>query len=133
MTVPASTEVFQQLREAADGVSKASSRLYRETIELYGGIDEETGEIIQGLESRWLAAYDEEIIRIEHLYLSTDRRVPASDIRAAHARKAIREGHPDLHAEWIQKTATVEALQKWIAARKSVISALQSVLRGERD
>lgn len=133
MTVPASTDLFLQLRDAAESVSKASSRLYRETVELYGGVDETTGEVIEGVESRWQAAYDEEIIRIEEEALAADRRPPASDIRAARARLRIRQRHPDLYAEWLQRTSTVEALQKWISARKSVISALQSVLRGERD
>jgi hypothetical protein len=133
VTVPASTEIFRELRETAEGVSKASSRLYRETIELYGGIDEETGEVIEGVESRYQGAYDEEIIRIEEEALANDRRPPASDIRAARARLAIRKRNPDLYQEWLYRTSTVEALGKWIAARKSVISALQSVLRGERD
>lgn len=133
MTVPASTEVFQELREVAEGVKGASARLYRETIELHGGIDAETGEVIEGVESKWQAAYDEEIIRIEEEALANDRRPPASDIRAARARLRIRQRHPDLYAEWLHRTSTVEALGKFIAARKSVISALQSVLRGERD
>lgn len=132
-SVPASTEVFRELRETADSVSRASSRLYRETIELYGGIDQETGEVVEGVESKWQAAYDEEIIRIEEEALAADRRPPASDIRAARARLRIRQRHPDLYAEWLHRTSTVDALQKWISARKSVISALQSVLRGERD
>lgn len=133
MTVPASTDIFRDLRDSADSVKKAADRLYRETIELHGGIDQETGEVIEGVESRWQAAYDEEIIRIEEEALANDRRPPASDIRAARARLRIRQRHPDLYAEWLHRTSTVEALGKWIAARKSVISALQSVLRGERD
>ena len=133
MTVPATTDIFRELRETAEGVSKASSRLYRETIELYGGIDDATGEVVEGVEARWQAAYDAEIIRIEEEALAADRRTPASDIRAARARLRIRERHPDLYAEHLYRTSTVEALGKWIAARKSVISALQSVLRGERD
>ena len=133
MTVPASTDIFRELRDVAEGVREASSRLYRETIELHGGIDAETGEVIEGVESRWQAAYDEEIIRIEEQALGRGERVPAADLRAARARLRIRQRHPELYAEWLHRTATVEALGKFIAARKSVISALQSVLRGERD
>lgn len=133
MTVPAATDIVRDLEDTAQRVKKAADRLYRLTVEVHGGIDQETGEVIQGVEPKWQDAHDAEIIAIESEAIANAGRPPAADIRQALARQRAREKNPTLYADYLRLTAEVEALQRWIATNKSVVSALQSVLRGERD
>ena len=133
MTIPAATDIVRDLEDTAQRVKKAADRLYRLTVEVHGGIDQETGEVIQGVDSKWRDAYDAEIIAIESEAIANAVRPPAADIRQALARQRAREKNPTLYADYLRLTAEVEALQRWIATNKSVVSALQSVLRGERD
>ena len=131
--IPASTEIFHELRRTAEKVSAATDRLYNATIEFHGGVNDETGEVIQGVDPQWQDALDLEIIAIEEEAIANAVRPPAQDIRQALARKRARDKNPELYAQWTRWSSEVIALQKWIASKKSVISALQSVLRGERD
>lgn len=127
------TDIVRDLEDTAQRVKKAADRLYRLTVEVHGGINQETGEVIQGVDSKWQDAYDAEIIAIESEALAKGARTPAADIRQALARQRARDKNPTLYADYLRLTAEVEALQRWIATNKSVVSALQSVLRGERD
>jgi NADPH-dependent ferric siderophore reductase len=127
------TDIVRDLEDTAQRVKKAADRLYRLTVEVHGGIDQETGEVIQGVESKWQDAHDAEIIAIESEAIANAVRPPAADIRQALARQKARDKNPTLYADYLRLTAEVEALQRWIATNKSVVSALQSVLRGERD
>jgi hypothetical protein len=127
------TDIVRELEDTAQRVKKAADRLYRLTVEVHGGIDQETGEVIQGVDSKWQDAYDAEIIAIESEAIANAVRPPAADIRQALARQRARDKNPTLYADYLRLTAEVEALQRWIATNKSVVSALQSVLRGERD
>jgi hypothetical protein len=127
------TDIVRDLEDTAQRVKKAADRLYRLTVEVHGGIDQETGEVIQGVESKWQDAHDAEIIAIESEAIANAVRPPAADIRQALARQRARDKNPTLYADYLRLTAEVEALQRWIATNKSVVSALQSVLRGERD
>jgi hypothetical protein len=133
MTVPAGTDLLRQLHETSTNVDRASDELYGLITELKGGVDATTGEVTAGVATEYEAAYDREIIAIEERALASGQRIPAQDLRAARARMAIRENYPGLYLAFIEKTARVEALGKWIAAKKAVISGLQSVLRGERE
>jgi hypothetical protein len=132
-TVPAATDLLRDLRDAVDGITKANDALYQLTIDLHGGVDAETGEMTAGLANEYEAAIDREIIAIEESALADGRRIPAADLRAARARLQVRESRPELFRAYVEKTARVEALSKWIAAKKTVVSGLQSVLRGERE
>lgn len=127
------TDIVRDLEDTAQRVKKAADRLYRLTVEVHGGINQETGEVIQGVDSKWQDAFDAEIIAIESEALAKGARTPAADIRQALARQRARDKNPTLYADYLRLTAEVEALQRWIATNKSVVSALQSVLRGERD
>lgn len=133
MTVPSATDLLRQLEEAALSVRDANNDLYRLNVELHGGIDATTGEVTAGLATEYEAEYDRQIISIEEEALAAGHRIPAADLRAARARLRIREHRPELVTAYIEKTARVEALGKWIAGQKAVISGLQSVLRGERE
>jgi hypothetical protein len=133
VTVPAGTDLRRQLEEAVTGLSQATDELYGLMVELNGGVDATTGEVTAGIATEYEAAYDREIIAIEERALASGQRIPAQDLRAAKARLAIRENYPGLYLANVEKTARVEALGKWIAAKKAVISGLQSVLRGERE
>ena len=131
--IPAETDILRQLRDAATSVQKANDELYKLQIELHGGIDAETGEVISGIASQYESALDTEIIGIEEAALAAGMRVPAADLRSAKARLRIREKFPQLIDAYREKTARVDALSRWIAGQKAVISGLQSVLRGERE
>lgn len=133
MTVPAATDLLKSLEEATKSLRAANDELYNLNVELYGGTDAVTGEVVGGIVTEYEAIYDHEIIRIEQHALASGARVPASDLRAARARLNIRESKPELVTAYIEKTARVEALGRWIAGQKAVISGLQSVLRGERE
>ena len=133
MTVPAATDLLRSLEEATTSLRAANDELYKLNVDLHGGIDATTGEVIGGLVTEYEALYDQEIIRIEQQALASGARVPAADLRAAKARLTIRETEPGLVQAYTEKTAKVEALGRWIAGQKAVISGLQSVLRGERE
>lgn len=133
MILPAETDILRQLREVSSAVQKANDELYSLNVELHGGIDATTGEVTPGLANEYEAAFDREIIAIEEGALAAGLRVPAADLRAAKARLRIREKSPQLIDAYRQKSARVDALSKWIAGQKAVISGLQSVLRGERE
>jgi hypothetical protein len=131
--IPAATDILRQLREAADSLARANDELYNLQVELHGGIDASTGEVIAGLAAQYEAAFDREIIGIEEGAVAAGIRVPAADLRAAKARLRIREHSPELITAYREKTARVEALSKWIAGKKAEMSGLQSVLKGERE
>lgn len=133
LTVPAATDLLRNLEEATRSLKAANDELYSLNVDLHGGMDATTGEVIGGLVTEYEAVYDREIIRIEEEALRAGTRVPAADLRAAKARLRIRETEPGLVTAYTEKTARVEALGRWIAGQKAVISGLQSVLRGERE
>lgn len=133
MTVPAGADLLRQLEEATVSVRDANADLYRLMVELHGGVDATTGEVVGGIATEYEAAHDRAIISIEEEALRAGRRPPAADLRAARARLLVREQHPDLVIAYTERTARVDALGRWIANQKAVISGLQSVLRGERD
>lgn len=133
MTVPAATDLLRNLEEATTSLRAANDELYGLNVDLYGGVDATTGEVVGGIVTEYEAIYDREIIRIEEEALRSGSRVPAADLRAAKARLRIRETEPSLVVAYTEKTARVEALGRWIAGQKAVISGLQSVLRGERE
>lgn len=131
--LPAETDILRQLREVSTAVQEANDELYQLNVELHGGIDAQTGEVIPGIANEYETAFDREIIAIEEGALAAGIRVPAADLRSAKARLRIREKSPRLITVYREKSARVEALSKWIAGQKAVISGLQSVLRGERE
>ena len=133
MTLPAATDLLRSLEEATTSLRAANDELYGLNVDLHGGIDATTGEVIGGIVTEYEAIYDRELIRIEEHALRSGSRVPAADLRAAKARLRIREAHPELVTAYIEKTARVDALGRWVANQKAVISGLQSVLRGERE
>lgn len=133
MTVPAATDLLRSLEQATASLRAANDELYGLNVELYGGMGATTGEIVGGIVTEYEAIYDREIIRIEQQALAAGARLPAADLRAARARLNIRETEPELVTAYTEKTARVDALGRWIAGQKAVISGLQSVLRGERE
>ena len=133
MTVPAATDLLRSLDEATTSLRAANDDLYALNVDLYGGVDAATGEVTVGLATEYERLYDHAVIAIEEEALRAGRRPPAADLRAARARLSIRETSPEVVSAYVEKTARVEALGKWIAGQKAVISGLQSVLRGERE
>jgi len=125
-------DILGDLRTSAEAVEKAANQLHRDTLNFTGKVDE-NGEWIEGVGPRYEQALDDELIRIEEVAFARDKRPPATDIRQAMARRKVREEHPELHAEHMQLSATIEATQKWISNRKAAMNAKQSVLRGERS
>jgi hypothetical protein len=133
MTVPAATDLLRSLEEATASLRAANDELYGLNVDLHGGVDATTGEVVGGIVTEYEATYDRELIRIEEHALRSGVRVPAADLRGAKARLRIRESEPELVIAFTEKTARAEALGRWIAGQKAVISGLQSVLRGERE
>lgn len=131
--IPAGTDLLRQLREASESIQAANDDLYQLNLDLYGGVDAATGEVSPGLAAQYETEFDRAIIAIEEEALAAGLRVPAADLRSAKARLRIRETSPGLVDTYREKTARVEALSRWIAGQKAVVSGLQSVLRGERE
>lgn len=116
-------------------VSNATDELYRVTERLHGGTA--TGENGQpvyrpGVADRYQEARDNELIALEEAYRAREERLPATDIRAARVARAVRQKHPELHAEFLALEAQEKALRQAISGRKAAIGAAQSILRGER-
>ena len=126
-------DILAELREDSQRIGEATTALYSATVKLDGGFDDQTGEIVTGVRTRWQEAYDEALIELEERYLAEDRRLPAADIRTARVTRQIREHQPELYAEYLALTSRVKLLQTTIQNRKAAVSARQSVLRGERE
>lgn len=126
---------FQELERDRRRMNEATTELYRVTEQLHGGTTvNDDGEPVYtpGVADRYQEVTDNELIALEEGYLSRDQRLPAADIRTARVTRAVRQKHPELHAQYLALEAQEKALTRAISGRKAAIGAAQSILRGER-
>lgn len=126
-------EILEALDQASKGVQAASTELSKLSQEFHEAHIEETGEIVNGLALQFKIAVDEEVIAIYEMALGSDRKPPATDVRAAMAERAVRVKHPELWAKYNAMDARINALKVWIVNMKATVSANQSVMRAERE
>lgn len=123
--------ILQELERDRQRLNAATSELYRVTLDLRGGIDQE-GEVKRGVADEFQEVLDLELIDLEERYLKREERLPATDIRSARVNKIVREKHPELWSRFIALEAQEKSLRQTISGRKGAIGAAQSILRGER-
>ncbi len=124
-------EILEALDEASKGVQAASTELSKLSEDFHSAKVDDGGEISNGLGLAYKVAVDEEVVAIFELALAEDRRPPPTDVRAAMAERAVRVKRPDLWAEYNATKSRINALKLWVSNQKSVISANQSIRRGE--
>lgn len=120
----------RELKEAAESLDRAATRLYRLTREFEG--EGEGDDWQPGPQLRWLDLVGDELDRIATEYEDREKRPPAKEILQVRSEKAARRRDPELYAEYHRLKSEIEAIQKWASAKSKTISARQSVLRGER-
>lgn len=120
-----------ELEAAARELDAGSTKLAQMTKEFEGAVDAD-GEFVPGPGTRYEVAVESKLIEIYDEAIQNDRRPPAEDVRKAMANRAVRTEQPDLYSDWQRLSTEIKALQVWISARKTSISARQSVLKGER-
>jgi len=125
--------ILQELRRDRDRISEAATALYRTSLELYGGIDHETGEIRRGLSDKFNEARDIELIELEDRCLTNGQRLPAQELREARVTRSVRHKHPELYERFLALDATEKALKQTISSRKAAVGAAQSILKGEKE
>lgn len=121
-----------ELEQAAQALDAASDELSGLTQQFEGGPDE-NGEWQPGPQLRYESAVDGHIAAIYEECVAHERRVPAEDVRAAMARARVEREQPDLFADYHRIRSRIEALQRWISARKASVSARQSILSAEKE
>ena len=124
-------EILEALDEASKGVQAASTELSKLSEKFHSAKIDGEGEIHNGIGLAYKVAVDEEVVTIFELALAEDRKPPATDVRAAMAERAVRVKRPDLWAEFHATKSRIDALKLWVSNQKSVISANQSIRRGE--
>lgn len=123
--------ILQELERDRQRLNNATSELYRVTLDLRGGIDQD-GEFRRGVADEMQEKLDLELIDLEERYLRDEAKLPATDIRTARVNKITREKYPELWSRFIALEAQEKSLRQVISGRKSAIGAAQSILRGER-
>jgi len=124
-------EIMRDLDDAAREIQAAGvelSRLITTFGEAFIGSD---GAIKEGTKLRYEIAVKDEIARLYESALTEERRVPPEDVRSALAERAVRAKDPTLYAEYNASKTRIEALRLFISGRKAVISAYQSLRKGE--
>jgi hypothetical protein len=125
--------ILQELRRDRERISEAATALYKTSLELYGGIDHETGEVRRGLSDEFNEARDNELIELEERYLTNGQRLPAQDLREARVTRSVRQKYPELYERFLALDATEKALKQTISSRKAAVGAAQSILKGEKE
>jgi hypothetical protein len=137
--------LMDELTAAARALDKGSTQLADVTKQFEGwyeedeAVDAETGEIVttrgkwhEGPNLLWRVAISEaidEIVREDY----ADTRAPSIERLERMAELRVRQRKPDLYADYHRLLTEIDALQKWLAAKKQAISARQSVLSAEKE
>lgn len=124
-------EILEALDDASKGVQAAATELSKLS-ESFHEARLDDGKLVNGIGLEYKVAVDKEVVTIFELALSEDRKPPAQDVRAAMAERAVRVKRPELWAEYHAADARINALKLWISNQKAVISANQSIRRGEQ-
>jgi hypothetical protein len=137
--------LIDELKAAARALDKGSTQLADVTKQFEGwyeeteDVDPITGEVVttrgewhEGPNLLWRVAISEAIDAIvREDYAET--RAPAIERLERMAELRVRQQKPDLYADYHRLATEIDALQKWISAKKQAISARQSVLSAEKE
>lgn len=138
-------KLIEELTAAARALDKGSTQLADATKEFEGWydetrtVDEESGEIVvtrgewhEGPNLLWRVAISEAIEAVVREQYA-DTRAPSIDRLERMAELRVRQTNPELWADYHRLLTEIDALQKWISAKKQAISARQSVLSAEKE
>lgn len=127
------SEVMEALDKASNGVQKASTRLMRLSQGFHEAKVGNDGQIVMGTGVQFEMALRDELAFIYEDAIENSRRPPAEDIREAMAHRAVQTKKPELWATYHAEKSEIDALKVWISNQKSVISACQTLVKGERE
>lgn len=124
-------EILDALDMALEGVQKGSSRLSRLLTE-FGESHYEGNVLRNGTKIEYGIALQDELTRIYEEAVANGTRVPAEDVRAALAERAVRTKNPELYSRFQQQKTDIEAMKIWLSNQRQVISGYQSLRNAER-
>jgi hypothetical protein len=124
-------EILEALDKASKGVEAAATELARLSQEFGEAHIDENGEIQMGLGLQFETALREKRAQIYEAAIAADRRPPPEDVREAMAQRGVREEDPALWVEYNAIQSRIAALRGWIGNQKAIISANQSIRKGE--
>lgn len=124
-------EILEALDKASKGLQAASTELSDLSQSFHEAHIDDSGEIVNGVGLEYDIAIKEEIATLYEDALEAGHRPPPADVREAKAERAVRIKRPELWSEFHHGKARIDALRSWIANQKAVISANQSIRRGE--
>lgn len=125
-------EILEALDLASHRVEAAAAELGKLSQQFGEGyLDQETGELKMGIGLEYETKLGDEKAHLYQSAIEEEKRPPPADIRAAVAEKAIQVKYPALWAEYHTTVTRIKALQAWISNQKAIISANQSIRKGE--
>ena len=124
-------ETLEALDKASRGVEAAATELAKLSQQFGEAHIDEKGEIVMGIGLQFQSALDEEKARLYQTAVEEGKRPPPEDIREAVAQQAVRLKQPQLWVEYQGVKTRMDALRSWISNQKAVISANQSIRKGE--
>lgn len=122
--------VMRELTAASVALDRGANKLYRLTQEFEGHGEGDAW--APGPQLLWIEAVGDELDDLAQKYEDNEKRPPAKEVLQVRAEKAAKRKHPELWADYHRLLSEINAMQKWISAKKQTISARQSVLKGER-
>jgi hypothetical protein len=125
-------EVLRELQAAARGIDAASNEL-GQLLMKYEGVEkpDENGEMTfyPGTLLRWGDLVQSKSMAIVDRYENEGKRAPARETVLDRAQWLARKEDEELWAQYHAQRARINALQKWISAKRETISARQSLLK----
>lgn len=124
-------EIIKALDQASARVEAAALELGRLSQRFHESHVDEHGEIQMGVGLRFQAMLDDEKAHIYQEAIESGKKPPPEGIREAVARKAVQVKDPQLWSEFHTTEARIKGLAAWISNQKAIISANQSIRKGE--
>lgn len=124
-------EILRALDQASKSVEAAATELGQLIQEFGEAHIDEQGEIVMGVGLQFDTAIREERARLWEEAIRAERRPPPEDVREAMAQRAVREKDPALWVEYNAVRSRIDNLRAWISNQKAIISANQSIRKGE--
>jgi hypothetical protein len=121
-------EILEALDRASTGVEAAGRELSKLSQEFHEA-SEDGSDLGVGL--RYETAVRDEVAFLYQNAIENGTKPPPADVREAMAERAVQTKQPELWARYHNTNARITALKMWISNLKAVISANQSIRKGE--
>jgi hypothetical protein len=125
------SEIIEALDKASARVEAAAVELGRLSQAFHESHVDDQGEIQMGVGLRFQTMIDDEKAHIYQEAIEDGKKPPPEGIREAVAQKAVQVKDPALWSEFHTTSARIKGLAAWISNQKAIISANQSIRKGE--